>query len=129
MAQISLGHARAAITEFDDEQCYPDPQPTPGCVSQQGSPMANPYICESVNIVDNNFSADSRNKAGKRVVSFDNTRSLQLYLFTSHVLQIEAVVDSLDAAERGVITMSSGLRYITSRGAGVICTEMAKLAS
>ena len=91
--------------------------------------MANPFICESVNIVDNNFTADSRNKEGKRVVSFDSTRALQLYLFTSHILQIEAVIDTAGAADRGVITMSSGVRYISSRGAGAISTDMAKLAS
>ena len=91
--------------------------------------MANPYICETVNVVENNFSADSRNKDGKRVVTFDTKRTLQLFLFTPHILQIEAVVDSFDATERGVISMSSGQRYITSRGAGAICSDMAKLAS
>ncbi|HEX4859255.1 MAG TPA: hypothetical protein VFV17_09560 [Usitatibacteraceae bacterium] len=91
--------------------------------------MAGIYICESVNIVDNNFTADSRNKDGKRVVMFDARRALELYLFTSHILQIEAVVDSSNAAERGVMTMSSGIRYITARGAAAICGDLAKQAA
>ncbi len=89
--------------------------------------MADPYICELVNIVDNNFSADSRNKDGKRVVSYDARRSQELYLFTAHILQIEAAVDATTAVDRGVITMSSGLRYISARGAKQICSDMAKL--
>ena len=60
-----------------------------------------------MNIVDNNFTADSRNKEGKRVVSFDSPRALQPLSFTSHILQIEAVIDTAGAADRGVITMSS----------------------
>ena len=89
--------------------------------------MANPFICETVNVVDNNFSADSRNKDGKRVVTFDSNRTIQVYLFPAHIVQIEAVVDSIAAVERGVILMSSGQRYITGRGAAAICAEMGKL--
>ena len=89
--------------------------------------MAYPCICEIVNIVDNNFSADSRNKDGQRVVMFDAKRTQQLYIFPAHILQIEAVVDSADATERGVISMSSGLRYLTARGAKAICSDLAKL--
>lgn len=89
--------------------------------------MANPYIFETVNVVDNNFSADSRNKDGKRVVTFDAYRTIQVYLFPAHIVQIEAVLDSKDAVERGVILMSSGMRYITGRGAGAICAELGKL--
>lgn len=90
--------------------------------------MSNPFILETVNVVDNAFSADSRNKEGKRVVTFDSVRTIQLYLFPAHMIQIEAVVDSIGGVERGVILMSSGLRYITARGAAAICAEMAKLA-
>ena len=91
--------------------------------------MATPYVCELVNIVDNNFTADSRNKEGKRVVSYDAKRSLELYLFTSHILQIEAAVDAATAVDRGVITMSSGLRYISARGAKLNCGDMATLGT
>jgi hypothetical protein len=48
-----------------------------------------------------------------------------LYLFTAHILQIEAAVDAATAVVRGVITMSSGLRYISARGARLICGDMA----
>ncbi|MEO8103838.1 MAG: hypothetical protein ABI790_15050 [Betaproteobacteria bacterium] len=89
--------------------------------------MANAYICETVNSVENNFAADSRDKTGKRVVMFDSARTQQIYLFPAHIVQIEAVVDSRDGVERSVISMSSGLRYITARGAAAICGDMAKL--
>ena len=89
--------------------------------------MANPYILETVNVVDNAFTADSRNKEGKRVVTFDAQRTIQLYLFPAHIIQIEAVLDSIGGVERSVILMSSGLRYITARGASAICGEMGKL--
>jgi hypothetical protein len=91
--------------------------------------MGNASILEAVNIVDNAFTADSRNKEGKRVVTFDAPRALQLHLFAAHILQIEAVSDSVGAVERGVITMSSGIRYISARGAATICADIGKLAS
>jgi hypothetical protein len=90
--------------------------------------MANSYVCETVNVVDNNFSADSRDKNGRRVVMFDEKRTMEVFLFPPHILQIEAVVDSDGGVDRGVISMSSGLRYITARGAAVICRDIAKLA-
>ena len=89
--------------------------------------MANAYICETVNVVDNKFSADSRDKDGKRVVMFDAVRTIEVYLFPPHIIQIEAVKDSKDGIERGIISMSSGLRYITERGAAAICMAMSKL--
>ena len=89
--------------------------------------MANAFICETVNVVDNKFSADSRDKDGKRVVMFDAVRTIEVYLFPPHIIQIEAVKDSKDGIERGIISMSSGLRYITERGAAAICATMAKL--
>jgi hypothetical protein len=91
--------------------------------------MAYAFISETVNIVDNNFSADSRDKDGKRVVMFDNRRTLQIYLSPAHILQIESVVDSKDAVERGVISMTSGIRYITARAAATICGDIAKMVS
>jgi hypothetical protein len=89
--------------------------------------MTNAFICETVNIVDNNFSADSRDKEGKRVVMFDSKRTLKLYLSLAHIVQIEAVVDTKDATERGVISMTSGIRYISARAAGLICGDVAKI--
>jgi hypothetical protein len=90
--------------------------------------MSDGYIVESVNPVENNFSADSRDKDGMRVVMFDAKRALTVYLFTAHIIQIEAVKDSKTDEERGIITLSSGLRYVTKRAALAICAGMPKLA-
>ncbi len=89
--------------------------------------MSHASICETVNVIDNNFSADSRDKDGRRVVMFDSRRTIQVHLFPAHIIQIEAVVDSKDAVARGVVSMSSGLRYITERGAAVVCGDIAKM--
>lgn len=89
--------------------------------------MANAYTCEIVNVVDNKFAADSRDKDGKRVVMFDAQRTIEVYLFPAHIIQIEAVKDSKDGTDRGIISMSSGLRYITQRSAALICSDLGKL--
>lgn len=86
--------------------------------------MPNGYVCESVNPVDNKFAADSRDKDGARVVMFDKLRALTVYFFPAHIVQIEAVKDTKDGGERGIITLSSGARYITSRAASETCMEM-----
>jgi hypothetical protein len=86
------------------------------------------FIRETVNAVENNFSADSRDKDGKRVVMFDSKRTLQLYLSEAHIVQIETAIDTKDGTDRGVILMSTGTRYITQRGAAAICAEMGKAA-
>jgi hypothetical protein len=88
--------------------------------------MASLSICESVNVIDNNFSADSRDKDGHRVVTFDKRRAISLHFLCAHIVQIEAVADSKDAIMRGIIMMSSGMRYISERGAATICEELAK---
>ncbi len=90
--------------------------------------MANAFTREIVNIVDNKFAADSRDKNGKRVVMFDAERTIEVYLYPAHIIQIEAVVDTKDGTERGIISMSSGLRYITARSAALICSDMSKLS-
>src|SRR6266481_3203366 len=66
----------------------------------EGSAMAHAYTCEIVNVVDNKFAADSRDKDGKRVVMFDSLRTIEVYLFPSHIIQIEAVKDSKDGTDR-----------------------------
>jgi hypothetical protein len=86
--------------------------------------MSIVFIRETVNVVENNFSADSRDKDGKRVVMFDSKRVMQLYLSEAHIVQIETAVDTKDGTERGVVLMSSGIRYITQRGAAAICADM-----
>ena len=93
----------------------------------EGSAVANAYTCEIVNVVDNKFAADSRDKDGKRVVMFDSLRTIEVYLFPAHIIQIESVKDTKDGTARGIISMSSGLRYITERSAALICSDMAKL--
>ena len=90
--------------------------------------MANAFIRETVNVVDNKFSADSRDKNGKRVVTYDASRTIDVFLFPAHIIQIEAVVDAKDGVERGIISITSGARYITARSAAVICGDMGKLA-
>lgn len=88
--------------------------------------MASLSICESVNVIDNNFSADSRDKDGNRVVTYDKKRAIRLNFLCAHIVQIETVVDSKEAVARGIIMMSSSIRYITERGAAVICEDLAK---
>ncbi len=88
--------------------------------------MANAYICENVNMVENEFSADSRDKDGRRVVVFDAKQALKIYLAKAHIIQIEEVVDRKDAVERSVISMSSGKRFVAARSAAVICNEISK---
>jgi uncharacterized protein YlzI (FlbEa/FlbD family) len=88
--------------------------------------MSAKFILEEVTIVENDFSADSRDKSGKRVVLYEKDRSLQLHLAISHVLQIEAVVDTKAGEQRSVLTMSSGLRYVTRRSADEVRAAIAK---
>ena len=79
--------------------------------------MATKYILEDVALVENEFSADSRNKEGVRVVSFDSRRSIRLHLAVDHIVQIEVVSDAKLDEPRAIVTMSSGQRYVTRRGA------------
>ncbi len=82
------------------------------------------YIYESVNSVENNFSADSRDKDGHRVVTFDKKRMLNVFLFHAYIVQIESAKDAKSGEERAIITLVSGLRYVTQRGALEICNEI-----
>lgn len=88
--------------------------------------MANAYLFETVNVIDNNFSADSRDKDGKRVVSFDHKRTLGLHLSSAHIMQVEAVIDAKTGQDRGIISLSTGVRYISGRSAAEVCAELAK---
>jgi hypothetical protein len=88
--------------------------------------MAHTSSLETVNIIENNFSADSRDRDGRRVVSFEKKRAIHLHLFHAHIVQMEAVVDAKDAVERSVIMMTSGERFITARGAAEIAADIAK---
>jgi len=88
--------------------------------------MATKYILEDVSIVENNFSADSRDKEGLRVATFEARRSIKLHLAIDHIVQIESVRDSKGEHDRSIVTMSSGQRYVTQRGAEELCAEIEK---
>lgn len=83
--------------------------------------MATRYILEDVALVDNDFSADSRDKAGLRVVSYDSQRSIKLHLAIAHIVQIEVVNDAKASQPRSIVTLSSGQRYVTRRSAQELC--------
>lgn len=89
--------------------------------------MANNYICESVNPVENNFSADSRDKDGHRVVTFDKKRMLNVFLFHAYIVQIESAKDAKSGEDRAIITLASGQRYVAQRSALEICNEITAL--
>ena len=91
--------------------------------------MAGRYILEDVTVVDNNFSADSRDKDGLRVVTYEARRSIKLHLAIDHIVQIEVVRDSRAGDARSIVTLTSGQRYITQRGAQELCAEIAKAAT
>jgi len=94
-----------------------------GGIAPEETRMATKYILEDVSLIDNNFSADSRDKNGLRVVSFEKRRSIKLHLAIDHIVQIEVVKDATDV-DRSIVTMTSGLRYITERGAQELCTAI-----
>jgi hypothetical protein len=90
--------------------------------------MSTGYIIEDVAIVENDFSADSRDKDGVRIVSYEPKKAIKLHLAVAHIVQIEAVKDSKSEEARAIITLTSGHRYITKRGAQQLCDQIAKLA-
>ena len=87
------------------------------------------FILEEVSIVENDFSADSRDKEGKRVVLYESQRSIQLHLAIDHIMQIEAVNDVKAGTGRSIVTMSGGLRYVTRRSAQEVCAAIAKVTA
>ena len=88
--------------------------------------MATRYILEEVTIVENDFSTDSRDKEGVRIVTFDSRRSIKLHLAIDHIVQIEAVKDAKLDDGRSIVTLSSGNRYVTRRSAQELCTAIEK---
>ena len=88
--------------------------------------MSTRYILEDVSLVDNNFSADSRDKDGLRVVTYEPRKSLKLHLAIAHIVQIEVVKDSKQGEERSIVTLISGVRYVTKRGAQELCAAIEK---
>ena len=89
--------------------------------------MAAKYILEDVTLVENDFSADSRNKDGVRIVSYDTRRSLRLHLSIEHIVQIEVVQD-VKAEDRAIVTLSTGQRYVTRRSAEALCAAIEEAA-
>jgi hypothetical protein len=91
--------------------------------------MSTKYILEDVSIVDNNFSADSRDKSGLRVVSYESRRAIKLHIAVDHIIQIEVVKDAKGDEDRAIVTMTSGQRYVTRRGADELCALIEKNAT
>ena len=88
--------------------------------------MATKYILEDVAIVENDFSADSRDKDGVRIVSYEQRRSIKLHLAIDHIVQIEVVKDAKLDDGRSIVTLSSGHRYVTRRSAQELCAAIEK---
>ena len=88
--------------------------------------MATKYILEHVAMVENEFSADSRDKEGIRVVTYDARKAIHLYLAIDHIVQIEVVNDSKLGEGRSIVSLSSGNRYVTKRSAKDLAEAIAK---
>jgi hypothetical protein len=88
--------------------------------------MATKYILEEVAIVENDFSTDSRDKDGTRVVTYDARRAIKLHLAIDHIVQIEEVKDAKLDDGRSIVTLSSGHRYVTRRSAKDLCIAIEK---
>ena len=88
--------------------------------------MPTKYILEDVAMVENDFSADSRDKQGMRVVTYDSRRGIKLHLAVDHIVQIEVVKDSKAGEDRSIVTLTSGHRYITRRSAQELCAAISK---
>ena len=88
--------------------------------------MTSRYILEEVAIVENDFSTDSRDKDGVRIVTYDARRGIKLHLAIDHIVQIEVVKDAKLADGRSIVTLSSGHRYVTKRSAQELCASIEK---
>ncbi|QJR15064.1 hypothetical protein [Usitatibacter palustris] len=88
--------------------------------------MATRFILEDVSLVENDFSADSRNKEGIRIVTYEPRRCITLQLAIDHIVQIEVVKDSKAGEDRSIVTLTSGVRYVTRRGAKELCAAIEK---
>jgi uncharacterized protein YlzI (FlbEa/FlbD family) len=89
--------------------------------------MTTRFILEEVAIVENDFTADSRDRDGLRVVTYESRRAIQLHLATDHIVQIEAVRDAKLADGRSIVTLSSGHRYVTKRSAVDVIAAITKV--
>ncbi len=98
-------------------------------VHNRGSDMAAKYILEDVAMVENDFSADSRDKEGLRVVTYESRRAIKLHLAIAHIVQIEVVKDVKLGEGRSIVTLTSGHRYVTRRSAQELCTAIEKASA
>lgn len=87
--------------------------------------MATGFILEDVAIVENDFSADSRDKEGVRVVTYEARRGIKLHLAIDHIMHVEVVKDSKLGEGRSIVTLTSGHRYVTRRSAQDVCAAIA----
>ena len=88
--------------------------------------MSSRFILEDVAIVENDFSADSRDKDGLRVVMYEHRRAIKLHLAIDHILHIEVVKDTKAGEPRAIVSLTSGQRYVTKRSAQDICAAIEK---
>lgn len=88
--------------------------------------MSTRFILEDVAIVENDFSADSRDKDGVRVVTYEARRAIKLHLAIDHILHIEVVRDSKQGDARSIVSLTTGQRYVTRRSAVEICAAIDK---
>ena len=90
--------------------------------------MSSKYILEDVALIENDFSADSRNKEGMRIVTYEARRSIIVHLAIDHIVQIEVVKDSKHDEERSIVTLTNVNRYITKRSARDLCAAIEEAA-
>lgn len=87
--------------------------------------MSVQFLAEDVSVIENNFSADSRDKDGFRVVTFEARRALKLHIAVSQIVHIETVRDSKAGEARSILTLMSAQRLITRRGAEELLAALA----
>lgn len=86
--------------------------------------MTTNFILEDVTMVENDFSVDSRDKEGMRVVTYEARRGIKLHLAIDHIVHIEVVKDSKQGEGRSIVTLTSGHRYVTRRSAQDVCAAI-----
>ncbi|MBL8515431.1 MAG: hypothetical protein JNM76_00565 [Betaproteobacteria bacterium] len=91
--------------------------------------MSGRFLAEDVSLIENNFSADSRDKDGFRVVTFEPKRALKLHIAADHIVHVETVRDSKAGEARTILTLTNGQRLITRRGAAELLTELGGAAA
>lgn len=104
------------------------PMPMSSIGAYSDEQMVSRYILEDVALVENNFSADSRDKDGLRIVSYEPRRSIKVHLAIEHIVEIEVVKDAKADEGRSIVTLMNGHRYITRRSAREVCAAIDEAA-